>query len=24
VPGEPKDFIPQNEPPKGHHSLANG
>ena len=19
VPGEPKDFIPQNEPPKGHH-----
>jgi cytochrome c oxidase subunit 1 len=24
VPGEPKDFIPQNEPPKGHHSLASG
>jgi cytochrome c oxidase subunit 1 len=23
VPGEPKDFIPQNEPPKGHHSLAS-
>jgi len=22
VPGEPKDFIPQNEPPKGHHSLS--
>jgi cytochrome c oxidase subunit 1 len=24
VPGEPKDFIPQNEPPKGHQSLAHG
>jgi cytochrome c oxidase subunit 1 len=24
VPGEPKDFIPQNEPPKGHSSLAHG
>jgi cytochrome c oxidase subunit 1 len=23
VPGEPKDFIPQNEPPKGHHSLGH-
>jgi cytochrome c oxidase subunit 1 len=23
VPGEEKDFIPQNEPPKGHHSLAH-
>jgi hypothetical protein len=23
VPGEPKDFIPQNEPPRGHQSLAS-
>jgi cytochrome c oxidase subunit 1 len=22
VPGEAQDFIPQNEPPKGHHSLG--
>jgi cytochrome c oxidase subunit 1 len=23
VPGEKQDFIPQNEPPKGHTSLAS-